>query len=46
MFEFIRRWQRYNRTVAELSHLSNRELADLGLSRSDIPRVAREAVKN
>jgi uncharacterized protein YjiS (DUF1127 family) len=46
MFEFIRRWQRYNRTVSELSHLSNRELSDLGLSRSDIPRIAREAARS
>jgi len=45
MFEFIRRWQRYNRTVAELSHLSSRDLTDLGLSRADIPRVAREVAK-
>jgi uncharacterized protein YjiS (DUF1127 family) len=45
MFEFVRRWKRYNRTVSELSHLSNRELADLGLTRSDIPRIAREATK-
>jgi uncharacterized protein YjiS (DUF1127 family) len=45
MFGYIRRWQRYNRTVSELNNLSNRELADLGLTRSDIPRVAREAVK-
>lgn len=46
MFEFVRRWQRYNRTVTELSHLTNRELADLGMTRSDIPRVAREAIRN
>jgi hypothetical protein len=26
--------------VNELSHLSDRELADIGISRSDIPRVA------
>ncbi len=45
MFEFVRRWQRYNRTVSELNHLSNRELADLGLTRSDIPRIAREAIR-
>jgi len=30
----------YQRNVAELSHLSDRELADIGLDRSDIPRVA------
>jgi uncharacterized protein YjiS (DUF1127 family) len=40
------RWQRYNRTVTELESLSNRDLADLGISRSDIPRLAREAVRN
>ena len=38
------RWQRYSRTVAELEGLSNRDLADLGIARSDIPRLAREAV--
>lgn len=37
-------WQRYSRTVRELEALSNRDLADLGISRSDIGRVAREAV--
>lgn len=38
------RWQRYSRTVSELESLSNRDLADLGISRTDIPRLAREAV--
>lgn len=33
----------FNRTVRELSALSSRELADLGLSRSMITRVAIEA---
>jgi uncharacterized protein YjiS (DUF1127 family) len=42
MFEFIRRWQRYNRTADELSRLTDRDLADLGLTRSDIPRIARQ----
>ena len=36
-----RRWRSYRRTVNELQSLSRRELDDLGLSRSDIPRVAR-----
>lgn len=48
MFETLRirysRWQRYSRTVQELESLSNRDLADLGISRFDIPRLAREAV--
>lgn len=34
----------YRRTVAELSDLSGRELADIGLNRSMIRSVAMEAV--
>ena len=30
----------YQRNVNELTQLSDRELADIGLDRSDIPRVA------
>ncbi|KUF08689.1 DUF1127 domain-containing protein [Pseudoponticoccus marisrubri] len=33
----------YNQTYRELQSLSNRELADLGLSRSEIRRVAYQA---
>ncbi len=36
-------WRAYRRTISELSALSNRELSDLGISRSDIPFVARKA---
>lgn len=39
-----RNWRRYRDTVSELSRLSTRELTDLGISRSDIPYVARKAV--
>jgi uncharacterized protein YjiS (DUF1127 family) len=35
-------WKRYGVAVDELSHLSDRELADIGITRSDIPRVAWE----
>jgi uncharacterized protein YjiS (DUF1127 family) len=45
LFERYDRWRRYNRTLAELKGLSNRELDDLGIGRSDIARVAREAVR-
>ncbi len=38
------RWWRYRRTLSELSGLSNRELADLGLHRSELKRVAFMAV--
>lgn len=37
-------YRAYNRTVAELSNLSNRELADLGLSRASIRSAATQAV--
>ena len=34
------RRRNYRRTFTELSSLSDRDLADLGLSRADIPNVA------
>lgn len=37
---FIRDWKRYNDSVSELNRLGDRELADIGISRSDIPRIA------
>jgi len=37
---FIREWKTYNRSLSELSRLGDRELADIGISRSDIPRLA------
>jgi len=40
--EFARRAV-YNQTVRELAVLTDRELADLGIARSDILNVAREA---
>ncbi len=39
-FRFIQSWKSYNFTVQSLSRLSDRELADVGISRSDIPRIA------
>lgn len=35
----------YIRTLNELSAMSSRELADIGLHRSDIPEVAEKAAK-
>jgi uncharacterized protein YjiS (DUF1127 family) len=35
----------YNEAVFELSALSDRDLADIGIARCDIPAVAREAAK-
>lgn len=37
---FIHEWKRYNQSLSELNRLGDRELADIGISRSDIPRVA------
>jgi len=37
---FIHQWKRYNQSLRELSRLGDRELADIGISRSDIPRLA------
>jgi len=36
-------WRKYRQTVSELGRMSNRELNDLGIDRSEIHRVAREA---
>jgi uncharacterized protein YjiS (DUF1127 family) len=36
-------WRKYRQTVNELGRMTTRELHDLGISRSDIVRVAREA---
>ena len=36
----------YRQTMNELSRLSNRELADLGLCRYDIRRIALETCEN
>ena len=36
----IQRFRKHQRNLAELSALDDRELADIGLNRSDISRVA------
>ena len=40
LFNFLRTWRRYNASLNELNQLGDRELADIGITRSDIPRVA------
>ena len=40
--DLLRSWRRYNSSLRELNQLGDRELADIGISRSDIPRVAWE----
>jgi uncharacterized protein YjiS (DUF1127 family) len=44
LIDNFRNWRRYRNTVNELSRLSNRELNDLGISRTDIPNVARRVL--
>jgi uncharacterized protein YjiS (DUF1127 family) len=43
LVRLVRMWRNYDRSVRELSRLGDRELADIGLSRSEIQRVAWEA---
>jgi len=36
----VRAWWRYNESVRELARLDDRELADIGITRSEIPAIA------
>ncbi|WP_291846618.1 DUF1127 domain-containing protein [Bradyrhizobium sp.] len=40
LIRMIQAFRGYRRNVSELSQLSDRELADIGIDRSDIPSVA------
>ncbi|MBZ9938828.1 DUF1127 domain-containing protein [Mesorhizobium sp. BR1-1-16] len=40
----FKNWRKYRETYSELSRLTKRELADLGIDRADINQVARRAV--
>ena len=43
LVRFLRAWRVYNQSVRELSSLGDRELADIGISRADIPSVSWDA---
>jgi len=45
IIRFVQRWKQYNESVRELSRLSDRELADIGINRSNIPSAAWEATE-
>ena len=45
MFNFFASWRREREAVRELSRLTDRELADLGIGRSDIRDVAGAAAR-
>ncbi len=38
----LQKWSAYQQTVRELNALGNRELNDLGITRGDIERIARD----
>jgi len=40
VMQFLRTWRRYNQSLRELNRLNDRELADIGISRSEIVTVA------
>lgn len=40
----LRRYHLYHRTIAELNSLGDRELADLGIARGDIRKIARDSM--
>jgi len=42
LFGVYRQWRRYNQSVIELNRLGDRGLADIGITRGDIPRAAWE----
>jgi uncharacterized protein YjiS (DUF1127 family) len=41
----LRSYRKYQETYRELSRLTSRELDDLGISRSEIPAIARKAAR-
>jgi uncharacterized protein YjiS (DUF1127 family) len=38
----LKKWAAYQQTVRELAALDNRQLNDLGITRTDIQRIARD----
>ena len=41
VIRFFQNWKRYGLAVQELSQLSDRELADIGITRGDIDPIAK-----
>ena len=46
LVRLLQSWREYGTAIRELSALNDRELADLGISRSDIEWVARQHAHN
>jgi uncharacterized protein YjiS (DUF1127 family) len=45
LIRMLRAWRRYHHNVQELSRLGDHELADIGITRAEIPFVARAAAR-
>jgi len=45
LIRMFRAWRRYDASLRELNSLGDRELADIGLARSDIERIAWETAR-
>jgi uncharacterized protein YjiS (DUF1127 family) len=40
LLRFVQQWRRFNSALDQLNRLSDRELADMGIGRSDVIRLA------
>ncbi|NVO13769.1 MAG: DUF1127 domain-containing protein [Rhodoplanes sp.] len=45
LVRMVRVWRKYNESLRELSRLGDRELADIGILRADIQKIAWDAAK-
>ena len=46
LVRIYRRWRRYDASLRELSRLGDRELADIGVNRSEITHIAWEHARS
>jgi uncharacterized protein YjiS (DUF1127 family) len=46
LVRLYRRWRRYDASLRELSRLGDRELADIGINRSEITHIAWEHARS
>ena len=46
LIRYVQTWRQYGAAARELLSLNDREVADLGISRSDIPHIAREQARH
>jgi uncharacterized protein YjiS (DUF1127 family) len=46
LVRYFQVWKRYNAGLRELSQLGDRELADIGITRGDIARIAWDNAKS